>query len=125
MEHNMVGWFEIPVTNMDRAIAFYNTVFKIEIQSQDFQGTLMGWFPFNEEKPGAAGSLIQNQAYKPNDKEGVLIYFHSEDVNTELNRVVDAGGKVIQSKTQISPDVGYMGIFIDSEGNRIALHSRA
>ena len=121
----MVGWFEIPVINMDRAIVFYNAVFKIKIQAQDFGGTLMGWFPFEEGKPGASGSLIQNQAYEPSDKKGILVYFSSEDVNNELNRVEDAGGKVIQAKTQISPDVGYMGIFIDSEGNRIALHSRA
>ncbi|TGV02777.1 VOC family protein [Flavivirga rizhaonensis] len=121
----MVGWFEIPVTNMDRAIDFYNTVFKIDVQAQDFGGTLMGWFPFEEGKPGAPGSLIQNQAYAPSDKKGTLVYFNSEDVNNELNRVEDAGGKVVQTKTQISPDIGYMAIFIDSEGNRIALHSRA
>ena len=120
----MVGWFEIPVTNMDRAEAFYNTVFKIEVQVQDFGGTLMAWFPFDEGKPGASGSLIQNPAYEPSDKKGALIYFNSEDVNNELNRVEDAGGKVVQSKTQISPDIGYMAIFTDSEGNRIALHSR-
>ncbi|GAA3598838.1 VOC family protein [Flavivirga amylovorans] len=124
MDNNMVGWFEIPVTNMNRAIDFYNSVFKIDVQPQDFGGTLMGWFPFDEGKPGAAGSLIQNEAYEPSDKKGTLVYFNSEDVNNELNRVEGAGGKVIQAKTQISPDIGYMAIFIDSEGNRIALHSR-
>ncbi|WP_205728921.1 VOC family protein [Flagellimonas onchidii] len=55
MEQNMVGWFEIPVMDMDRAKAFYNEVFQIEIQVQDFAGTLMGWFPWAEEKPGANG----------------------------------------------------------------------
>ena len=125
MEHNMVGWFEIPVTNIERAKTFYDTVFGVEIQIQDFGGTLMGWFPFAEGKLGASGSLIQNDVYKPSDSKGVLIYFSSEDVNTEINRVEAAGGKVIQLKTQISPDIGYMALFIDCEGNRIALHSRA
>ena len=110
---------------MDRATTFYNEVFKIEVQVQDFGGTLMGWFPFAEGKPGAAGSLIQNQAYEPSDTKGTLINFNSEDINNELNRVEGAGGKVIQLKTQISPDIGYMAIFVDSEGNRIALYSRA
>ncbi|AUP80852.1 VOC family protein [Flavivirga eckloniae] len=125
MKNNMVGWFEIPVTNMDRAAAFYNTVFKIEVQVQDFGGTLMAWFPFAEDKPGAMGSLILNKAYEPSDTKGVLIYFNSEDIESELNNVEDAGGKVVQAKTQISPEVGYMGVFVDSEGNRIALHSRS
>jgi len=121
----MVGWFEIPVTDMDRAKTFYDAVFNIEVQVQDFGGTLMAWFPFAEGKLGASGSLIQNDAYKPSDSKGVLIYFSSEDVNTEINRVEEAGGKVIQAKTQISPDIGYMALFIDCEGNRIAVHSRA
>lgn len=125
MDNNMVGWFEIPVINMDRAIVFYNVVFKMEVEVQDFGGTLMGWFPFEEGKPGASGSLIQNQAYEPSDKKGTLVYFNSEDVNNELKRVEVAGGKVVQAKTQISSDIGYMAIFIDSEGNRIALHSKA
>ena len=125
MEHNMVGWFEIPVTNMERAKTFYDVVFNIEVQVQDFGGTLMAWFPFAEGKLGASGSLIQNTAYVPSDSKGVLIYFSCEDVNNEINRVEAAGGKIVQPKTQISPDIGYMALFIDCEGNRIALHSRA
>jgi len=124
MKHNMVGWFEIPVTNIERAKIFYDAVFNVEVQVQDFGGTLMGWFPFAEGKLGASGSLIQNKAYEPSDSKGVLIYFSSEDVNNEINRVEAAGGKIIQPKTQISPDIGYMALFIDCEGNRIALHSR-
>ena len=120
----MVGWFEIPVTNIQRAKIFYDAVFNVEVQVQDFGGTLMGWFPFVEGKLGASGSLIQNKAYEPSDSKGVLIYFSSEDVNNEINRVEAAGGKIIKPKTQISPDIGYMALFIDCEGNRIALHSR-
>ncbi|WP_422861447.1 VOC family protein [Flagellimonas sp. W118] len=124
MEQNMVGWFEIPVTDMDRAKTFYDEVFQIEVQVQDFGGTLMGWFPWAEEKPGANGSLIQQESYKPSVTDGVLIYFASTDVQNELDRVESAGGKILRPKTQISPEVGYMGVFSDSEGNRIALHSR-
>ena len=122
MEHNMIGWFEIPVNNMDRAKAFYDTLFNINIQVQDFGGVLMGWFPFAEGKSGASGSLIKHEVYQPSDSHGVLIYFSSSDVSNELSRVEAAGGKVVQPKTQISPDIGYMAIFIDTEGNRIALH---
>lgn len=120
----MVGWFEIPVRDMGRAKSFYQNVFDIQIEVQDFHGTLMGWFPWAEGKLGASGSLIQNEAYKPSDTHGVLIYFSSKDVAVEAGRVEANGGKLIKGKTQISPDVGYMALFVDTEGNRIALHSR-
>ncbi|MBT8265490.1 MAG: VOC family protein [Bacteroidia bacterium] len=125
MEHNMVGWFEVPAIDINRAKTFYDKVFDINIQIQDFGGVLMGWFPFAEGKSGASGSLVQHESYEPSEKKGVLVYFSSEDLSIELGRVEAAGGKVIQSKKQISPDVGFMGLFIDSEGNRMALHSRS
>lgn len=122
MKHNMVGWFEIPVNDMDRAKAFYETVFKIEIQVVDFGGILMGWFPDRGEAPGAQGALIKQESYIPS-QEGTLVYFISEDVQNELDSIVAAGGKIYQPKTQISPEHGFMGVFIDTEGNRLALHS--
>ena len=126
MEQNMVGWFEIPVTDMNRAKTFYEEVFKVTIQVHDMDGTIMGWFPWADNKPGAAGSLIQNSDwYTPSDKDGVLVYFASTDVQNELDRIETAGGKIVQPKTQISPDIGYMALFLDTEGNRIALHSRS
>lgn len=125
MEQNMVGWFEIPVLDMKRAKTFYEKVFQIKIQVQDLGGTQMGWFPWAEGKTGAAGSLIlQPDWYKPSVTDGVLVYFASTDVQIELDSVESAGGKVLKLKTQISPDIGYMGLFLDTEGNRIALHSR-
>lgn len=125
MQHNMVGWFEVPVTDMDRARKFYETVFDIKINVQDFGGLLMAWFPFAEDRPGASGSLIKHSdSYKPSETHGPLIYFSSADVSVELAKIEQAGGKVLQQKTMISEDIGFMGLFIDSEGNRIALHSR-
>ncbi|HLT54135.1 MAG TPA: VOC family protein [Flavobacteriaceae bacterium] len=123
MEHNMVGWFEIPVDNMDRAKAFYETVFKVDIQLVDFGSMLMGWFPDRGNVPGAQGTLIKQESYIPS-QEGTLVYFISNNVQEELDRVEAAGGKIYQPKTQISPEHGYMAVFIDTEGNRVALHSR-
>ena len=119
----MVSWFEIPVSDMDRAKTFYETVFKVNIDIQNFGGILMGWFPFLENKPGAAGTLIKQESYIPS-QEGTLVYFNSDDVANEINRVEAAGGKVYQPKTQISPEHGFMAVFIDTEGNRVALHSQ-
>ncbi len=125
MGNNMVGWFEIPVTDMERAKSFYETVFQVKIETHDFGGILMGWFPSDDIKTGCSGSLVQlEEWYIPNRKEGVLIYFSSVDVQNELDRIEASGGRILKPKTQISPDIGYKGLFHDTEGNRIALHSK-
>ena len=124
--HNFVGWFEIPVTNMDRAISFYEKVFDIKMTRQQMGTVDMAFFPSVEKSIGSAGALVyQPDNYKPSD-DGVLIYFTSfaGDVNVELSRAEVAGGKVVREKTPISPEIGHMGVFEDSEGNRIALHAR-
>lgn len=124
MTKNMVGWFEIPVSDMDRAKAFYEAVFKIEINVMDFGGILMGWFPASDmSSHGASGSLIKQESYIPS-QEGTMVYFMSDDVQNELDRIEAAGGTIYQPKTQISEEYGYMGVFIDTEGNRVALHSQ-
>ena len=124
MKYNMVGWFEVPVNDMDRAKKFYETVFNVNITIQDFGGILMGWFPDRGDVPGAQGTLIKQESYVPS-QEGTLVYFISDNVQNELDRVEAAGGTIYQPKTQISPEHGFMAAFIDCEGNRIALHSRA
>lgn len=123
MKTNPVAWFEIPVTDMARAKAFYDKVFDVEIQVTDFGGVMMGFFPTaGEMASGATGSLVQQESYIPSH-EGTLVYFASEDLQVEIDRIEAAGGKIMQPKTQISPEHGYMGVFEDSEGNRVALHS--
>ena len=123
MKQNMVAWIEIPVNDMDRAKVFYEAVFKIEITLQDIGGVMMAFFPANPESPGARGSLMKYESYIPSH-EGTLIYFGSEDVEIELNRIKELGGEILMGKTQISPEIGFMGMFQDTEGNRIALYSQ-
>ena len=123
MKRNMVGWFEIPVSDIDRAKTFYEKVFQVKIDIQNFGGLQMGWFPFEDEKEGVSGTLIKQESYIPSH-EGTLVYFMSDDVQNELDRIEAAGGKIYQPKTEISPEHGFMGVFEDSEGNRVALRSR-
>jgi len=111
------------VSDMDRAKNFYETVFDVTISVQDFGGVLMGFFPSEKEASGAKGSLIKYESYVPSE-EGVLIYFGSDDVQIQLDNIIDAGGTIQREKTQISPEHGYMAVFVDTEGNRIALHSQ-
>jgi predicted enzyme related to lactoylglutathione lyase len=119
---NPISWFEVPVSDMDRAIKFYNAVMGWDLKVFAGEGITMAWFPAEFDKYGAAGSLALSEHYTPST-QGVLVYFKCEDVNDTLALIHDAGGKVIFEKKLISPDVGYMGAAIDSEGNRIAFHS--
>jgi predicted enzyme related to lactoylglutathione lyase len=120
----MVGWFEIPVTNIDRAKTFYETVFDIAISVHDLGGVVMGWFPPPKGENGATGSLVQHEMYQPSESHGVLIYFSCADVDVELSRVATAGGSVLKPKTAIGGGHGFMALLKDTEGNRIALHSQ-
>lgn len=125
-KNNAVGWFELPVADMERAMKFYETVFDIRLERNQMGPLDMAWFPWVDGGLGASGSLVYHEEmYKPST-DGVVIYFtaHSGDLANELARVEPAGGKVLQPKTLITDDIGYMALFIDSEGNRVALHSR-
>lgn len=122
----MVGWFEIPVTDMQRAVAFYETVFGYTLQRQPMGELDMAWFPWSETGMGAPGSLICHKEYYKPSAEGTLVYFTSPsgDLANELAKVAAAGGVVLQEKTLITEDIGYMALLLDTEGNRIAIHSR-
>ena len=111
---------------MDRAISFYETVFEITMERHQMGPLDMGWFPLIDGKMGAPGSLVHYpEHYKPSH-EGPLLYFsaHSGDLSNEMGRVENAGGKILSPKKQISDENGYMALIEDTEGNRIALHSR-
>lgn len=126
VEHNVVGWFEIPAANMDRAVAFYEAVMGYKLDRQQMGPLEMAWFPWVENGVGSPGSLVRHEAsYKPSS-DGVLVYFtaFSGDLSNELARVEPNGGKVLIPKTLIAEGYGYMGVFLDTEGNRLALHSR-
>ena len=119
-----VGWFEIPVKDMDRAIDFYQKVFDCSLQKVEMGDFQMAMFPGEGGGKGAEGSLVMHKEfYETSNLAGALIYFSSDDVSIELAKVELAGGTVQIPKRMISPDYGYMGVFLDSEGNRIALHS--
>lgn len=121
--HVTVSWFEIPVNDMESAIAFYEKVFDCKLERHQLGPIDMAWFPWNHEMGGAGGSLVKSEGNYQTSENGVLVYFSSKDVNQELERIPKAGGQVLQGKTLITIEIGYMALFIDSEGNRIALHS--
>ncbi len=125
LSKNMVGWFEIPVLDMTRAIAFYETVFDVKLVRNQMGPLEMAWFPWNEKAVGAPGALVNNaDHYKPSS-DGVMVYFtsQSDNLSDQLRRVEPAGGKIVRPKTMISKTHGYLAVFTDTEGNKVAIHS--
>lgn len=125
---NPVGWFEIPVLEMARAVKFYESVLDVKLELHRMGELDMAWFPMGEGR-GASGSLVQHKEwYTParNTKEGVLIYFTSPsgDLNNELSRIEKAGGRVVVPRESIG-EHGFIAVFLDTEGNRVAIHSRS
>lgn len=120
---NAINWFEIPATNLVRAKEFYSKVFSTEMTEQEIQGIQMAFF--NAEDNGVSGALCAGEGYEPSTK-GTLPYLNGgTDLDQYLTRVPEAGGEIIMPKTKVSEEVGFIAMFLDSEGNRIALHSPA
>ncbi len=118
---NPVGWFEIPVKDFNRARKFYEHVFEMNLEEHMVGEVQMAWFPMREGVPGAAGTLAKGEGYEPSSG-GVLVYFSTPDIMKTLTRVETRGGRVLLSRTRIG-EYGYIGIFQDSEGNRIGIHT--
>ncbi len=119
---NMLNWFEIPVTDMERAAAFYGKIFSIEIQQSEMGGIQMGFLGNWQE--GMTGALCKGEWYTPSTDGAILYLNGGDDLGVVLAKIPDAGGTVIMPKTHINDDIGYFAMFIDTEGNRMALHSQ-
>jgi predicted enzyme related to lactoylglutathione lyase len=120
---NPVLYFEIPVTDMDRAIAFYQAVFGYDFTRETIDGYDMALFPFSEGGPGATGALAKGDVYVPS-LVGPIIYFRVETIDPVLTRAQAQGGEILYPKKDIGP-LGFVAEIKDSEGNRIALSQTA
>jgi uncharacterized protein len=118
--YNPVVYFEIPVTNIDRAIKFYSAVFNFKFEKETIDKNEMALFPFTENDLGISGALAKGEIYKPT-KYGTLIYFRTDNIDETLKLALQNGGKTLYPKTS-NGDLGFVAEFEDSEGNRIALH---
>jgi len=117
---NPVFHFEVPVTDMDRAVAFYKRVFGFEFDRRIVDGYEMAFFPREDDRPGASGALVKGDVYAPSHK-GCLLYFDVEDIDEVLRRSQAEGCAVLYSKKDIG-EGGLVAEIEDSEGNRIALN---
>ncbi len=120
-----VSWFEIPATDLTRATRFYETIMEVQLIPMDLENIKMRMFPVGDMINDIGGAIVDSGGFhKPSGTDGVLIYLNGNpDVQHVLDKVEAAGGKIFLPKTEISPEFGYMAIIIDTEGNRIGLHS--
>ena len=117
---NAINWFELPANNFDRAVKFYSEVLGAELQPMDNPQMKMAFFPTTNQ--GVGGCVTHGNGNKP-QAEGALVYLNGgEDLAQPLARVEGAGGKVIMPKTNIGEN-GFIAMFMDTEGNKVALHS--
>jgi uncharacterized protein len=121
-KRNAISWFEIPTANFERARMFYETIIGTSLHTMKMGDCDMAFLPADEGEVG--GAIICHKDCKPS-ADGTVVYLNANpDLAVTLARIEKAGGKVIIPKTQVTPEIGYFAQFIDSEGNRIALHSQ-
>lgn len=119
---NIVSYFEIPVTDLDRAIAFYERVFGMTLERTEIDGNAMALFPAADDGKTIAGALGHGESYIPS-RDGTRVYFAVDDIDETLARVRELGGNILYPRTEIG-EWGAVAEFEDSEGNRIALSSQ-
>lgn len=118
---NPVVYFEIPVNDLERAEKFYSAVFSFSFDKEIIDGYEMALFPFEEKNSGITGALAKGEVYKPS-KDGVIIYFKTENIDQTLEKAVQYGGSVLYPKRTDEKYGFAVAELEDSEGNRIALH---
>ena len=118
---NALNWFEIPATDFDRGVQFYGTILDVKMEPvPGVEGADMAFLPASEE--GVGGAVTKYEGFEPS-QNGTLVYLNGgADLAAVLNRVEGAGGKVVMPKTSIG-EHGFMALFLDTEGNKVGLHS--
>jgi len=119
--NSYVSIFEIPATDISRAINFYKKILGVEIERLEFPGMEMGLFPYQDQM--VTGVIMKEEGYEPSAK-GITIYLNGGDnLQTILDKIEGNGGKIIVPKSLHADESGYFALFLDSEGNKMGLHS--
>ncbi|MBD9663466.1 hypothetical protein FB547_108211 [Variovorax beijingensis] len=119
---NAISWFEIPVTDIDRAQAFYETVLGRKLRREDFGGQTLAVFPY--DKPGVGGALQAGANASARAGSGIRIYLDCmPSIDAVLARIEKAGGQIVAPKSALPPGMGFIAHLRDTEGNEVGLHA--
>ena len=118
---NLISIIEIPVTDFQRATKFYEAILGVAIEAMEMDGVELGVIPSDEGTVSVV--LAKGNDYQPTTSGAVLYLNMAEDLQPTLDKVTSNGGNVIVPKSEISPEMGYFALFIDTEGNKLGLHS--
>ena len=119
---NPVCWFEIPVSDMPRAIKFYEAVFGGQMAPPVPMGShLFSFFPMEGGGSGAPGALVKGDGVYTPSHQGTMVYFSAKEIDAVLKKIEKAGGKTLIPRKDIG-QYGFFAIFEDTEGNRLGLH---
>lgn len=120
-ERELLAWFEIPANNIARAQKFYESIFKIKMSFEENEHYKTAFFPIHKDRVG--GSLVKGPGYTPGG-EGSKVFLNGHpDLQIILDQVEQAGGEILVPKSPMGPS-GFFAWFKDTEGNKIALHSK-
>lgn len=118
---NLISIVEIPVADFFRAVSFYQAILDVSIEETEMDGMQMGVLPGNGETVNVV--LVKGDGYQPS-AAGALIYLNAgNNLQLALDKIEPNGGKIIMPKTEISPEMGFFALFMDTEGNRLGLHA--
>ncbi|MEM6376947.1 MAG: VOC family protein [Bacteroidota bacterium] len=119
--NSFIALFEIPATDVSRAINFYQAILDIKIEKMEMPGMEMGIFPY--ENQAVTGVIMKEETLQPS-ANGVTIYFNGgDDLQSILDKVEVNGGKIIVPKTAHADESGFFALFLDTEGNKLGLNS--
>ena len=116
-----INWFEIPSTDFARAVKFYETIFDAKLKVDDLGNMPLGIFV--DDKGESVGCVVHSEHMKPSEQGALLYLDATPDFDAVLDRVTKAGGRIVMGKLELPRELGYIAQFIDTEGNRVALHA--
>ena len=118
-----LNWFEIPVSNLDRAQAFYEKLLDTSLRREAMgPGKTLAVFTYDDS--GVGGCLLMGEGVPAPAAAGTLIYLNAApSLDAVLARVAAAGGRITTPKVQLPGDMGCFAHVIDTEGSRVGLHA--
>jgi predicted enzyme related to lactoylglutathione lyase len=115
---NRAVWFEIPAADFERAVRFYESVFRTTmIREEDKESAVFAY-----DQPAMSGSVTRAPHLVPSQSGAVLYLNADPELDAALERVRQAGGRVVLPRTEL-PTGGAFAHIEDTEGNRVGLHA--